>query len=82
MDDRERRDRRAIIEVAASGLKQAADEEDLEKNICILQILECGTSLDKFDCKAFKVVCGNRFEVFEKLISEDYRVARVGNFET
>ena len=40
VEERERRERCAVFDVLAAGLEKAANEEDLEEGVCILQELK------------------------------------------
>ena len=46
VEDREWRAGRAVVDVLAAGLEKAADEEDLEEGVCILEELELPTGRD------------------------------------
>lgn len=72
VDDRERALSWRVIDVAASRLEEAADEEDLEERICIFEEFERGTGANELSGKIIKVAFGDGFEVFVDLIAEDY----------
>lgn len=63
MEDGKRGRRRSIVDVAPAGLEEAADEEDLEKSICILEKLERRAGLDKLVGESVKVVLRHRLDV-------------------
>ena len=46
IEDRERRDWGAVIDVAAAWLEETADKDDLEEGVCILEELELPTGRD------------------------------------
>jgi hypothetical protein len=46
IEDREGGGRCAIVDIAASGLEETADEQDFEEGICILEKLELATCCD------------------------------------
>ena len=46
VDDGERGERGAVVDVLAAGLEEAADEEEFEEGVCILEELERGSGLD------------------------------------
>ena len=71
VEDREWRRWGAILDIAASGLEEPANEEDLEKCIGIFQEFKCGSGLDEFVGVAVKVTLRYGFEVFVKLVSKD-----------
>ena len=46
VDDGERGERGAVVDVLAAGLEEAADEEEFEEGVCILEKLERRAGLD------------------------------------
>lgn len=62
-----------VIDVGATGLNEAADEDDFEEGVCIFQELERGSSLYEFCRKCVEVVLWDSFEVFVELVSEYWR---------
>ena len=73
VEERERRERCAVFDVLAAGLEKAANEEDLEEGVCILQELEGGTSLDELVCDSVKIGRRDVLKMLEELVSEDCR---------
>ena len=71
VEDREWRRWGAILDIAASGLEEPANEEDFEKCIGIFQEFKCGSGLNEFVGVAVKVTLRYGFEVFVKLVSKD-----------
>ena len=76
IEDGEGRDRSAIVDVAAAGLEEAADEDNLEKIGCILEEFEGGACLDELCREGVKVVLWDGFKVFEELVSEYWAEVR------
>lgn len=42
----EGRERGTVLDILATGLEEATDEEKLEERVCILEVLESSTGLD------------------------------------
>jgi Ribonuclease G/E len=73
-----RRDGGTILDVIASRLEEATDEDDFKESICIFEKFEGGTGLDEFGGVSIKVAFRDGFEVLVQLVSEDWarRVVR------
>lgn len=67
-----RRDGGAIVEVVASRLEKAADEDDFKEGVCIFEEFEGGAGLDEFGGVGIKVAVLDGLEVLVELVSEDW----------
>lgn len=72
VEERERGQGRAVLDVLPSRLQKAANEEDLEESFGILQVLEGRTSLDQFVGNRVKVAGWDVVEMLKELVSKDY----------
>lgn len=62
-----------VIDVRTAGLDEAADEDEFEEGICILQELECRSSLYELCSKGIKIVLWDSFKMLIELVSEDWK---------
>jgi hypothetical protein len=68
--------RSLCVEVQATGLEKAADEEDVEECVCIFEEFEGRSGLDELVGNRVVVAWGDSLEVFVHLISEYYENTR------
>lgn len=72
----EGRCRSLSVEVQATRLEEASDDEDVEECVCIFEELQGRSGLDELVGNRVVIALWNGFEVLVHLISEYYKVAQ------
>ena len=72
LQDREWRERCAVVFISSAWLEETANEKDFKESIGIFEKFERRSCLDELVCVAVEIARSNYFKVFVQLIAENY----------